>query len=111
MALIGFLTMLFIGFSLISRTLEGAFIAAADVTIANQVLVFTPYSVFGFPVPLPNVNYIVGLKELINWNYGFFGGQAAIIQYLMYSISAALTFVLFTIAFGLAASWATRVLR
>lgn len=103
MQLVGFLTFCFMGLTLINRMLEGAFIAAADASIVNSVMVFREISVFGlFTLPIPNLQFITdGLAHLAKWDYSFFGGSSAIIQYFLYSITAMMSFLLFTIIIGL----------
>lgn len=103
MQLVGFLSFVFIGLTIINRILEGSFIAAADAAIVNSVVVFREISVFGlFSLPVPNISFITeGLGHLAKWDYSFFGGDAAIIQYFLYSITAMLSFLIFTLIIGL----------
>jgi len=103
MHLIGFLTFVFVGMTLVNRVLEGAFTNMAEIGILNAVLVFREISVFGlFTIPVPNMSFITeGLPRLVRWDYSFFGGNAAIIQYFLYSLTAALAFLLFTLIIGL----------
>lgn len=103
MSMIGFLAFLFVGFSIINRICEGAFTNMAEVINLNDLLIFREVSVFGlFTLPVPNLSYITeGLPRLVRWDYSFFGGNAAIIQYFLYSLTAALSFLLFTLIIGL----------
>ena len=103
MQLVGFLTFCFMGLTLINRVLQGEFIAAGDASIVNAVLVFREVNVFGlFTMPIPNLTFITeGLAHLAKWDYSFFGGNAAIIQYFLYSITAMMSFLIFTIIIGL----------
>ena len=104
MQLIGFLSFIFIGLTLINRVLEGTFIAAADATIVNSVLVFREISVFGlFTMPVPNMSFITeGIGHLAKWDYSFFGSNSgALIQFFLYAITAMLSFLVFTIVIGL----------
>ena len=103
MQLVGFLSFVFLGLTLINRVLEGTFIAAGDASIINSVMVFREISVFGlFTMPVPNMSFVTeGLGHLAKWDYSFFGGNAAIIQYFLYSITAMLSFLVFTIVIGL----------
>lgn len=108
--LIGFLAFLFVGMTLLNRIAEGAFIAAADVTVINTLTITRDQTIFGlFTVPVINTNFFfIGLPRLVKWDYSYFGGNAAIFQYLLYSLTFALTFLLFTIIIGLVAQWFTR---
>jgi hypothetical protein len=103
MQLIGWLTFSFAGMTLVNRVLEGQFVTAADVSVVNAVILFREVSVFGlFTLPVPNMGFITqGLPHLVKWDYSFFGGNAAIIQYFLYSITAALAFLLFSMIIGL----------
>ena len=96
--------MLFIGLTLINRVLEGAFINAADVSVLNDTLIFRPANLFGmFNIPVLNLSYFTsGIPHLLKWDYSFFGGNAAILSYLMYSFTAMVGFLLFIIIIGLA---------
>lgn len=98
----GFLAMSFVGMTIINRIMEGAFLSSTDVSILNNVLVFRPVNVFGlFQISVPNMSFLTsGLPHLIRWDYSFFGGNAVIIQYLFYSITAFMAFLLFIIMLG-----------
>jgi len=101
--LVGFLAFCFVGMTLLNRVAEGAFIAAADVTIINTLTITRDQSIFGlFNVPVLNLDFFfIGIPRLVKWDYSFFGGNAAIFQYFLYSITFALTFLLFTIIIGM----------
>ncbi len=110
MQLVGFLSYCFLGLTLINRILEGTFIATADASIINQVLVFREISVFNlFTMPVPNMEFITdGMAHLVKWDYSFFGGNAAIIQYFLYAITAMFSFMVFTIVIGLVYQYFSR---
>lgn len=110
-AFIGFLAFMFVGMTLLNRILEGAFIVAADVTLLNQLTVFRDLELFGlFSVPVPNLSFLtVGIPRLVKWDYSFFGGNAGIIQYFLYSITAALSFILFILVLGLLYQYFNRI--
>ena len=103
MQYIGFLSFVFIGLTILNRIAEGAFVNLAEVAVVNNLLVFREVSVFGlFTLPVPNMSYITeGLPHLVQWDYSFFGGNAAIIMYFLYSLTAALGFLLFSMIIGL----------
>jgi len=102
--MIGFLAFSFVGMTLINRILEGQFITADEVGMLNTLAIFKPTEIFGlFSVPVPNLEFFTsGLKHLVIWDYSFFGGNAAIIQFFLYSFTAAVAFLLFTITIGVA---------
>jgi hypothetical protein len=103
MALIGFLTFIFVGMTLVNRILEGAFITSAEVGVMNSLAIFRNMNIAGvFTIPIPNLSFFTdGIKHLVTWDYSFFGGNAALIQFFLYSLTAAAAFLLFTIIIGL----------
>ena len=111
MATIGFLATLFLGFTLINGAMAGQFLAAADVAIMNNMAVFMPMSVFGwFTVPVPNFTFITeGLPLLMNFReYDFFAGNGALVMYLLYTITAFISFALFIALVGVIAGRISR---
>ncbi len=100
--MIGFLTMSFVGMTMINRILEGRVLLASDVNTIRSVLAFQPFNVFGlFTIPVPNTSFLTeGLPALMMWDYSFFGGNAQIFQYLLYSITAVVSFILLVLVFG-----------
>lgn len=110
MHLVGFLAMAFVGMTLLNRIAEGALIAAADVTIINKLTLIRDQSVFGlFNIPVLNTDFFFeGIPRLVKWDYSYFGGNAAILQYFLYSLTAALSFLLFTMLIGLVSQYFAR---
>lgn len=110
MKLIGFLGMVFVGMTLINRAAEGAFIASADVAVLNTLTITRDQTIFGlFSVPVINSDFFfTGIPRLVKWDYSFFGGNAAIFQYLLYSVTFALTVFLFITIIGLVSQYFTR---
>lgn len=108
--LIGFLAFLFVGMTLLNRILEGAFITASDVSVMNTLTITHDQSIFGlFTVPVINTDFFfVGLPRLVKWDYSFFGGNAAIFQYFLYSLTFALTFILFLAIIGMVGQYFSR---
>lgn len=111
-AFIGFLAFCFVGMTTINRIMEGAFISSSDMTVINNLTIFKSYDVFGvFSIPLPNLEFLTqGLPHLVKWDYSFFGGNAGLIQFFLYSLTAAMAFGLLMLFIGtLATSLARRV--
>ena len=100
--MIGFLSMSFVGMTLINRILEGRVIQESDVSTIRNVLAFQPFEVFGvFTIPVPNTGFLTdGLPALMSWDYSVFGGNAQIFQYLLYSVTAVVSFILLVLVFG-----------
>lgn len=110
MKFIGFLAMNFVGMTLLNRLAEKSFIKAADVAIANTLTITREQEIFGlFTMPIINTDFFfTGIPRLVKWDYAFFGGNAAILQYFLYSLTFALTFMLFTIMIGLVYQYFSR---
>lgn len=108
----GFLATLFLGFTVLNRIAEGAFLKAADITVMNTLTISHTQSIFGglFNIPVINPNFfLVGIPRLMSWDYSFFGGNAALLQYLFYTITAAVAFGLFlAIAGGMVSQFWSR---
>lgn len=98
------------GFTLLNRVLEGAFIAAADVAIINNLTITRDQTIFGFfTIPVPNTEFFFeGLPRLLAWDYSFFGGNAQILLYCFYSITAAVTFMIFATIIGIAGQFLSK---
>ncbi len=99
--LMGFLSTAFVGLTLINRVLEGAFITASDVGILNTMTITSKVDVGLFSIPVINLDFFKGITRLALWDYSFFGGNAQIIQFFLYSITFVLSFILFSIVIGL----------
>lgn len=108
--LIGFLAMCFAGMTWLNRMLEGRFITASDVGVLNTLTITHNQSIFGlFNVPVLNADFFfTGIPRLVKWDYGFFGGDAALLQYFLYSFTFALSALLFIIIIGLVAQYFAR---
>ena len=108
--LIGFLAMCFVGMTALNRVLEGAFITSSDVGIINTLTISHNQSIFGlFNVPVLNTDFFfTGIPRMVKWDYSFFGGNAALFQYFLYSLTFALSFLIFIIIIGLVAQYFAR---
>jgi len=107
---IGFLAMCFVGMTMYNRILEGRFITSNDVGVLNTLTITHNQSIFGlFNVPVLNADFFfTGIPRLVKWDYGFFGGNAAIFQYLLYSATFALSILMFIVIIGLVAQYFAR---
>ena len=108
--LIGFLAFLFVGMTTLNRILEGALIGASEVAIINTLTITHSQSIFGlFSIPVLNADFFfTGIPRLVKWDYSFFGGNAAILQYFLYSLTFALAFMLFIIIIGVVSQFFAR---
>ena len=100
---IGMATFIFIGFTVINRMLEGVMINASEIEILNQLTIFRELRVAGlFSIPVLNLDFlVVGIPHLFKWDYSFFGGNAGLFQYFLYSFTAAASFGMFIIVMGM----------
>ena len=106
---IGFLAWSFVGMTLLNRILEGAFIAASDVAFINTLTITNDVKLGWFTIPVINADFFfVGIPRLVKWDYSFFGGNAALFQYFLYSLTFALSFMLFILLVGLVAQYFLR---
>ena len=108
--LIGFLAMCFVGMTALNRILEGTFITSSDVGIINTLTITHNQSIFGlFNVPVLNTDFFfTGIPRLVKWDYSFFGGNASLLQYFLYSFTFAMSALLFIIIIGLVAQYFAR---
>jgi hypothetical protein len=101
--LIGFLAMSWIGLTVINRMIEGQFLTSNETVWANYYAFTQEFKLFNiFSVPVLNLDFFTqGIPTLIRWDYSFFGGNAQLIQYLLYSITAVVSFIIFLAILGL----------
>lgn len=87
--LIMFMFFGFIGCTLISRILEGAWFSATDVAIMNDLAVFRDIQILGlFSIPALNLSFFTeGLPHMLMWDYPFFGGTYELGRYILYTLS------------------------
>ncbi len=100
---IGFLSTVFAGATWLNRIIEGQMIGADEIGIMNTMTITHSQTIFGlFSVPVINTDFFfVGIPRLVKWDYSFFGGNSAILQYFLYSFTFALTFALFILIAGM----------
>lgn len=102
-AIIGFLTTVFIGLSIINSVLGKQILVNSAVTSQlNNVMMFRPVNLGIMTFPVPNLSFITdGLPHLVNFQYSFFGGNAQVIMWFMYSATAVVAFTMFLAIVGL----------
>lgn len=109
--LIGFLAMAWVGMTTINRIIEGQFITSSETEYLNAVMFTQEFELFGmFKIPVLNIQFFTeGIPRLVQWDYSFFGGNAQIFQYLLYSLTALLAFILFTLIIGMMYNFFSRL--
>ena len=107
---VGFLAFLFAGMTILNRVMAGMLITSADVAIMNTLTITHSQSIFGlFSIPVLNTDFFfTGIPRLVKWDYSFFGGNAAILQYFLYSLTFALAFAVFIIIIGVVSNFFAR---
>ena len=103
MQLIGFLAFVYIGMTIANYIMGGAFIAGVDIDMINTMAITRDQTLFGiWTVPVLNTDFFfTGLTSMVQWDYSYFSGNAVIFKYFLFSVTAALTFVIFIIIIGL----------
>ena len=96
--------------TLLNRIMEGMFITSADVAVLNTMTITRSQEVFGlFTMPVLNMDFFfIGIPRLVKWDYSYFGGNAAIWQYFLYTLTFALTALLFAMLVGLLSQYFAR---
>ncbi len=109
--LIGFLSMAWVGLTAINRMLEGAFLTSVETSHLNSYMFTQEFTLLSvFKMPIINFQFFTqGIPSLLRWDYSFFGGNAQIIQYLLYSLTAIMAFIIFGFLAGLLTSYFSRV--
>ena len=104
--------LMFCGFVLIVGTLAshfmaGTFFGSTEQTWMDSLTVIRTYNVLGlFTIPWINPDFFtVGIPRLVSWDFGFFGGDYAIMQYFFYVITIGVAWGFFVVAIGVISSF------
>ena len=105
--MIGFVAFCFLGMTWINRWAEGAFITSSDVGVINTLTITHDQQLYGlFEMPVLNSDFFfTGIPRLVKWDYAFFGGNAALFQYFLYSMTFAVSFALFILLVGMVSQY------
>lgn len=100
--LVGFLSFAWVGMTMINRVLEGQLITSTETAHLNRLMFTQEMNLLGiFNLPILNFDFFTqGLPSLLKWDYSFFGGNAQIFQYLMYSINAIVMMIILGFLIG-----------
>jgi hypothetical protein len=101
--MIGFAAQSWIGLTLINKMLESTFVGASETAWVNTFAFTQHFKVFNmFSIPVLNLDFWTkGIPSLFRWDYSFFGGNAQMFQYLLYSLTAVVAFIVFTMVVGM----------
>lgn len=106
---VGFLAMSWIGLTVINRVMEAQFISAAETSFLNDFAFTQQFNILNLvTVPVINFNFISGLTRLFKWDYAFFGGNAQMIQYMLYTLNEIGAFILFSMMLYMLSGFITR---
>ena len=100
---IGFLSQSWIGLTIINRIQQQQLLTAAETGWANYYAFTQEFKLFDlFTMPVLNLDFFTqGIPSLVKWDYSVFGGNAQIIQYMLFSMTAVVSLIIFTIIIGL----------
>lgn len=98
---VGWAGMMFVGLTIINSILGGAFVSTTDIGILNQVGLTQKVDIGFMTIPVPNMNFIQGLMNMLSWNYNFFGGMGQLIIFFLYAVTFMVAFMLFITVIGL----------
>ncbi len=109
--LIGCLAMIWVGLTILNRFQEGEMMGAAETAHLNNLMFTQELTVLDiFKLPVMNFEFFTtGLPSLMRWDYTIFGGNAQIIQYLLYSINAVVAFIILGFVIGMLSNYFTRL--
>jgi hypothetical protein len=102
--MIGFLSQSFIGLTIINNILGGELLTGNERAWANYFAFTQTQDILGlFSLPVLNFEFFThGIPSLLEWDtYTFFGGQAQLIAYLLYSLTAVVGFMILLVIIGL----------
>ena len=97
-----FMVFAFVGCTLISRMLEGAYFSTTDINIMNQLAVFRDVQILGlFSIPTLNLDFFTqGLPHLLMWDYPFFTGTWNLFRYFLYVLSIGIVWGILVVFIG-----------
>lgn len=101
--MIGFAAQSWIGLTLINKMLESTFVGASETAWVNTFAFTQHFKLFNiFSIPVLNLDFWTkGIPSLFRWDYSFFGGNAQMFQYLLYSLTAVVAFIVFGMVIGM----------
>ncbi len=83
-----FLGLVFAAGTMISLTFGGAWFDNTDVSLLNTISVFKQANILGiWSITVPNISFfIVGAKALMMFDFAFFQGELALLQWFFFFI-------------------------
>lgn len=108
--MIGWLGTIFAGATILNRIAGASLVEAADVAVMNTLTITRDMNVWGlFHMPVLNTDFFfTGIPRLVKWDYSYFGGNAAIIQFMLYAITFAVAFGIVLIFAGVIGQYFSR---
>lgn len=83
-----FLGLIFAAGTMISLTFGGAWLGSTDLEVANAITVFKQANILGvWSITVPNISFfITGAKALMMFDFAFFSGSLALVQWFFFFI-------------------------
>ena len=108
--LIGFLAMTWVGLTTINRIQEGQLVTSAETAHLNTLMFTQEFTLLDvFHLPIINFEFFTrGIPGLLKWDYAFFGGNAQLIQYMLYSLTAIVSFIVLGFIIGTVTNYFAR---
>lgn len=74
---------------LICMVLEGSYMGAHNTrNIMNYLTPFSTFNIGTIPIPVPNLNFLVGIQKILLWDYSFYYGGYEFLRYFWMAITA-----------------------
>lgn len=108
--MVGFLAFAWVGMTLINNVMGAQLVTSSETAQLNKLMFTQEMNLIGiFHLPVMNFEFFTqGIPGLLKWDYSFFGGNAQIIQYLLYSLTAVMSMIIFGFLIGTVSSYFVR---
>lgn len=99
---VAFLATAFLGLSLINNILGKELVTSDEIGVFNNIMFTQTFEIFDlFSMPIINAGFFTqGIPHMLRWEYTFFGGNAQLIAYFLYSVTAVVALIVFMMAVG-----------
>ncbi|OGO00989.1 MAG: hypothetical protein A2Y58_03190 [Chloroflexi bacterium RBG_13_51_52] len=98
-----FLGLIFAAGTIISLTFGGAWLGSTDLEVANAITIFKQANILGvWSITVPNISFFfTGAKSLMMFDFAFFNGSTAILQwFLFFTIGLGTMWGFYTVIIG-----------
>lgn len=104
--LIGYLSMSWVGLTIINRIQEAQLLTSAETSHLNTLMFTQEMTVAGsWKLPILNFDFFTqGIAGLLRMDNAMFGGNAQLFQYMLYSLNAVIGFIILGLVLGMLTS-------